>query len=185
MALFLGDDTAKRKGRLSLNPIRHLDPVGFLMLVVFHFGWAKPVPVNMMNFKHPKRGMALTALAGPASNCILTLVLLFLYGMTYRPLHAGVFGRYFLEVIQLSSYMSLGLAVFNMLPIPPLDGSKILFSIIRDEQYMKLMFFERYGSVLLLVLAFTGILGKPLGSLISRIYDALFIVAQTAYRLFT
>ena len=72
-----------------------------------------------------------------------------------------------------------------MLPIPPLDGSKFLFSIIRDEQYMKLMFFERYGSVLLLVLAFTGILGKPLGSLISRIYDALFIVAQTAYRLFT
>ena len=184
-AFYLGDDTAKNMGRLSLNPIRHLDPVGFFMLIVFHFGWAKPVPVNMMKFKRPKRGMALTALAGPASNLVLTLLLLFLYGMLYRTLNSSVFDGYLLDLIHLTSYMSLGLAIFNMLPIPPLDGSKILFSIIRDEHYQKLMFFERYGSILLLLLAFTGILGKPLGTLISRIYDALFVVAQTAYRMFS
>ena len=86
VAYRLGDDTAKNAGRLTLNPLRHLDPIGLLMMLVFHFGWAKPVPVNMMKFQNPKRDMALTALAGPACNLLITVVFLFLYGLLLVPL---------------------------------------------------------------------------------------------------
>ena len=95
-AYSLGDDTAKRAGRLSLNPLRHLDPMGMLMMVVFRFGWAKPVPVNMYRFKDPKRGMAITALAGPVSNILISLVFLFLYGALYLPLRGKAAGEYLL-----------------------------------------------------------------------------------------
>ena len=91
VAYRLGDTTAKDAGRLTLNPIRHIDPMGLLMMVVFKFGWAKPVPVNMMRFRNPKRGMALTALAGPVSNVLLALVFLFLYGLLYRALYSVQF----------------------------------------------------------------------------------------------
>ena len=90
VAYRLGDDTAKRAGRLTLNPLRHLDPMGLLMMVVFRFGWAKPVPVNMYRFKEPRRGMAITALAGPASNVVITLVFLLIYGALYLPLRVGI-----------------------------------------------------------------------------------------------
>ena len=90
VAYLLGDDTAKRAGRLTLNPLKHLDPIGLLMMLVFRFGWAKPVPVNMMRFKHPKRGMAVTALAGPASNFLITVVFLFLYGFLLAPMNDTV-----------------------------------------------------------------------------------------------
>ena len=91
VAYRLGDTTAKDAGRLTLNPLKHIDPMGLLMMVVFKFGWAKPVPVNMMRFRSPKRGMALTALAGPVSNVLLALVFLFLYGLLYRALYSVQF----------------------------------------------------------------------------------------------
>mgnify|MGYP006926719695 FL=1 len=96
VAYRLGDDTAKQAGRLTLNPLKHLDPVGLLMMLVFRVGWAKPVPVNMYRFKNPKRGMAITALAGPVSNVLITLVFLLLYGALYVPLRGSSVGGYFL-----------------------------------------------------------------------------------------
>jgi len=178
VAYSLGDDTAYTRGRLSLNPLKHLDPMGLLMMIVFHVGWAKPVPVNMYRFKNPKRGMAVTALAGPLSNILISVVFLFLYGLFYIPLGKSQVGSYFLSMIELTAYISIGLAVFNLLPVPPLDGSKILFSLISDEKYYKLMRYERYGSILMFALVATGILGKPLSQLISSIYSLLVPVAQ-------
>ena len=178
VAYKLGDDTAKRAGRLTLNPLRHLDPMGMLMMVVFRFGWAKPVPVNMYRFKDPKRGMAVTALAGPVSNILISLVFLFLYGALYLPLQSSSFGMYLLEMLQITAYLSLSFAVFNFLPIPPLDGSKVLFSVVSDETYMKLMRYERYGSIALLLLVSTGILGRPLSSAVHFLYEHMIPVAQ-------
>ena len=179
-ALALGDDTAKRAGRLTLNPIRHLDPMGLLMVVVFHFGWAKPVPVNMSRFRHPKQGMAITALAGPAGNVLITLVFLLLYGALYIPLGTSKAGAYILQMLQLTAYISLGFAVFNLIPLPPLDGSKVLFSALSDEGYWKLMRYERYGSILLLVLVATDVLGKPLSNAVHTLFSALIPLAQWA-----
>ena len=182
-ACWLGDDTAKRMGRVSLNPLRHLDVVGFLMMVFAHFGWARPVPVNMYRFKNPKRGMAITALAGPASNVLITVVFLLLYGALYIPLRSGAAGRYFLEMLELTAYISLSFAVFNILPLPPLDGSKVLFSLMSDEGYVKLMRYERYGSILLLVLVSSGIFGRPLSAATNWAFDKLFIFAEWGYEL--
>lgn len=178
VAYKLGDDTAKQAGRLTLNPLKHLDPIGLLMMLVFHVGWAKPVPVNMFRFKNPKRGMALTALAGPVSNIIIALVFLFLYGVVYIPLGFSEVGGYFLSMIQLTAYISLGLAVFNLIPVSPLDGSKVLFSLMRDESYYKLMRYEKYGSVIMMLLVATGALGKPLAAVIDKLYIALNPIAQ-------
>ncbi len=183
VAYLLGDNTAKRAGRLTLNPLKHLDPMGLLMMLVFHVGWAKPVPVNMANFKNPKRGMAVTALAGPASNLLITVVFLFLYGAAYFFLGFDGVGGYLLEMLELTAYISLGLAVFNLLPVPPLDGSKVLFALMSDESYYKLMRYERYGSLLMLVLVASGALGRPLSALISAAFNALFPVAQWAAEL--
>lgn len=178
VACRLGDDTAKRAGRLSLNPLKHLDVMGLLMLVVFHVGWAKPVPVNMFRFKNPKRGMALTALAGPVSNVLIALVAIFLYGVLFIPLGFSGVGSYFLTMIELTAYISLGLAVFNLLPISPLDGSKVLFSVMRDESYYKLMRYEKFGSLILVPLVATGVLGKPLSAAIDWLFNAMLPIAQ-------
>ena len=123
-AYYLGDPTAKRAGRLSLNPIRHIDWIGLAMLVVFHFGWAKPVPVDMRNFRHPKRDMAITALAGPVSNFLLTLVFLILYGVLYVPLmrSGSAVGYFFLRILLTTAFLSTSLGIFNLLPVSPLDG---------------------------------------------------------------
>ena len=174
----LGDPTAKSLGRLSLNPLKHLDPVGLLMMLVFRVGWAKPVPVNMYRFKNPKRGMAITALAGPVSNVLITLVFLLLYGALYVPLRGSSVGGYFLEMIELTAYMSLGLAVFNLIPLPPLDGSKVLFALMSDESYYKLMRYGRYGTIIMILLVATGVLGKPLDTAVEWLYNALIPIAQ-------
>lgn len=181
-AYVMGDPTAKRAGRLSLNPIKHIDWMGLAMMVVFQFGWAKPVPVNMMNFKNPKRGMAVTALAGPLSNVVLCAVMLAIYGPLYI-LSAVGYGGESLSVITrmagTTAYLSMALAIFNLIPIPPLDGSKILYSVISDEKYMKLMYYERYGMILMLILVSTGILGTPLSFVTESVFDLLFPIAQT------
>ena len=182
-AYLLGDDTAKRAGRLTLNPLKHLDPIGLLMMLVFRFGWAKPVPVNMMRFSHPKRGMAVTALAGPACNLLITVVSLFLYGVLLVPLSGSQTGKILLEGIELTAYISLGFCIFNLIIVPPLDGSKVLFSLLPDSLYLKLMRYERYGSLILLLLVWTGLLGKPLGKLISMVFSRLLPIAQAAFHM--
>lgn len=184
-ACWLGDDTAKRAGRLSLNPIRHFDPLGTLMMIAFGFGWAKPVPVNMYKFKNPKAGMAITAAAGPLSNLLLTLLTLFLYGLFYVPVaraYTGL-GIFLLRTIYSTATLSLALAVFNVLPISPLDGSKVAFAFLGDSAYAKLMRYERYGIVLLIALSFTGILGGPLSAVIDWCMDCLKPVITLGYQL--
>ncbi|MCL2365694.1 MAG: site-2 protease family protein [Oscillospiraceae bacterium] len=182
----LGDNTAKNQGRLTLNPIRHIDPFGLLMIVVFRFGWAKPVPVNMNTFKHPRRYMAVTAFAGPLSNLILALVLMFLYGILLIPILsintpgvADFIHTLFLQTI----WISVMLAVFNLLPIPPLDGSKILFSLVSEETYFKLMRYERYGFFVLILLLNIPVFQNTLRDVIQTIYDSFFLVGQAALSL--
>lgn len=179
----LGDPTAKLAGRLTLNPLKHLDPMGLVMMLAFHVGWAKPVPVDMRYFKNPRRGMALTAFAGPASNVLIAIVFLFLYGLFYRPLSTNATGLYFLRMIDLTAVISLGLAIFNILPFPPLDGSKILFSFLSDEGYRLVLRYERYGSLLLFALVWAGALGRPLSAAIDAVYDLLFPIAQGGFAL--
>ena len=180
MADRCGDPTARMMGRLTLNPLKHLDPMGLLMMLVFHVGWAKPVPVNMHRFKNPKRGMAVTALAGPLSNLLIAVVFMFLYGAAYIPLGRSAVGYYFLQMIQLTAIISIGLGIFNLLPLPPLDGSKVLFSLMSDEGYYKLMRYERYGGIVMLILVATGVLGKPLSIAIDAVYAWLVPLAQLA-----
>lgn len=180
VAYLLGDCTAKNCGRLTLNPIKHIDIFGLIMMIVFKFGWAKPVPVNMNNFKNPKRGMAITALAGPVSNILIGCVFLFVYGLiNYACLASGSdVSMTVLSMVYMTSYMSFALAVFNILPIPPLDGSKILFSVISDKAYYKLMRYEQIGMVLLLVLVATDFIGDPLVTAVTFLMDKLFVFAQ-------
>ena len=168
-AYALGDPTAKRNHRLSLNPLRHIDWFGFAMLAVAGFGWAKPVPVNPNYFKRPKMGMALTALAGPASNFLLALVLLALV----RPLsvfRAAAWPGVVLEFLIRAALLSIGLGLFNLIPIPPLDGSKVLFSLLPDRQYNLLLRYERIGMVALWALVAVGVGSSYLSAAIYGVF---------------
>lgn len=183
VAYKLGDPTAKEAGRLTLNPLRHIDPVGLLMMIIVRFGWAKPVPVNMYNFRNPKRGMAVTALAGPLSNLLLACVMLFIEGIIYPFCRTGTAGVYVLRMVDTTAYLSLALAVFNLIPVPPLDGSKVLLAVLPDEAYRKLMRYERYGMIVLLLLAFSGAMRSPLSKLTISAYQGLSGIAEWGYRL--
>lgn len=186
VAYRLGDDTAKRAGRLTLNPLRHIDIMGLLMMIVFKFGWAKRVPVNMWKFKNPKKGMAITAAAGPIANLLIALVFLFLYGFLFALLHRpGRSLNWLLEMLYITAYLSVALAIFNIIPIPPLDGSKVLFSCISDRSYTKLMYYERYGMIILLVLVL--LLSRtsldPLSRAAYWVMDKLFFAANWGFGL--
>lgn len=183
VAYKLGDDTAKRAGRLTLNPLKHIDLFGLVMMIAFRFGWAKPVPVDMRKLRHPKRGMALVALAGPVSNLLLAIVLLFLYGVLYIPLMNGKVGEVVLELLVTGGYLSCALAVFNMIPIPPLDGSKVLFSFLPDEIYRKILRYERYFMILLFALVATRVLSGVLSTSTGWIVDRLWVFAQWGFAL--
>ena len=170
-----GSSQAKRAGRLSLNPLKHIDPMGLVMLAVAKFGWAKPVPVDLRYFKKPKSGMALTALAGPVSNVVLAAVALMLYSVVvfYRNLSDGIVLEYLQMFFASTAVLSCGLAVFNLFPVPPLDGSKILAAVLPDVWYLKLMRYERYGMILLMVLLLAGVLDTPLSFLRDGLLDLL------------
>jgi len=166
----LGDRTAKDLGRLTLNPIKHIDPLGLLMMLLIGFGWAKPVPVDMRNFKHPKWYMAISAFAGPFSNILLAVVVMFILGLvadslgvlvglsSLNVLFTNDLGGTIYMLIINTVILSIGLAVFNMLPIPPLDGSKVVLSLLPANLYYKILRYERYGIILLLVLMNSGLL---------------------------
>lgn len=182
-AYMLGDTTAKRSGRLTLNPIKHIDPMGLIMLIACRFGWAKPVPVNMYNFRDPKRGMAITAIAGPVSNLLFACICFFVYGFSYYWLYSVNWGDTFLTLVYATAYINISLAVFNILPIPPLDGSKILFSFISQDKYRALMRYERYGMIILMIIVFTGISGSYLTVAVNYVIDILFPIAEWAFDL--
>ena len=160
----LGDHTARQWGRLSWNPLRHIDPFGLIMMVVAGVGWAKPVPVNPGNFRHPKRGMAITALAGPVANFVMAIAATFLLGLFYRsPLNLWAQPVHFIFLLLYRiAILSVGLGVFNLIPIPPLDGSKVLFSFFPDRIYFNILRYERYVMLALFFLIFIGALDRPL-----------------------
>lgn len=160
----MGDHTARQRGRLSWNPLRHIDPFGLIMMVVAGVGWAKPVPVNPGNFRHPTRGMAITALAGPAANFAMAIAATFLLGLLYRsPLNLWAQPVYFIFMLLYRlALLSVGLGVFNLIPIPPLDGSKVLFSFFPDRIYFTILRYERYIMLALFALIFWGVLDAPL-----------------------
>ena len=175
VAYRLGDLTAKNMGRLTLNPISHIDPIGMIMLFVIGMGWAKPVPINIYSFKHPKRDLAISAAAGPASNFIMAAI-------------TGLFFRIFPGLIPMSNdttfllflklnlfyfmLINVGLGIFNLIPIPPLDGSKILRGFMKDNHVYIIDYLERYGGIILLAIVFLGrltgfsVFGRLIGPLI-------------------
>ena len=174
-ARLLGDPTAKRAGRLSLNPLRHIDPVGFLMMLIAHVGWAKPVPVDMRQFKHPKRDMALTALAGPISNFLLALMALGFSSLLlpFAMRDSGNVCAYIILFLCYIAVLSVGLGLFNLIPIPPLDGSRVLFSLLPDRLYCVVMRYERYLVLAVIALAWFGFFAGPLDACMGWVLERL------------
>lgn len=169
----LGDPTARSLGRLSLNPLHHLDPIGALCMLFFHFGWAKPVPINARYFKKPRRDMAITALCGPLANFLLAFIGAFLYvallvGFNSILQHVTVSAfvyrllEYTLLFFYYFHFINLTLGLFNCLPIPPLDGSRFILLLLPAKVHFRIMRYEQYISIALMLLlffgAFTGIL---------------------------
>ena len=177
-ALALGDPTAKRMHRLSFNPLRHLDPFGALMMLVAGFGWAKPVPVNPNYFKNPKSGMAITALAGPVSNFVLAFLALLLRaalaGLSYALWPNSAILAWMLDFLLITAYLSIGLGIFNLIPFPPLDGSKVLGAFLPDQTYYNILRYERYGMIALVLVLWTGVLDGPLLAARNAVFDLLF-----------
>lgn len=170
-AYALGDPTAKRMKRLSFNPIHHIDWLGLASMVLCGFGWAKPVPVDMRYFRNPRLGMAVTAIAGPLSNFLLALGMIF--GASV--IASGVVGYssfwlWMFEFMLMTAGLSIGLGLFNLVPIPPLDGSKIAGAILPERVYYILMRYERYGMLLLLAIIWLDIGGSFLTSAIEAVY---------------
>ena len=157
-----GDDTARLKGRLTLNPFAHLDFIGTLMIFFFGIGYAKPVPVNPARLKHPRRDMALISLAGPVSNLLMAFVSVWVYYILMAVGGSNIAVGAVAYFFSYAAQINVMLAVFNFLPIPPLDGSKIFSAILPDRIYFKIMQYDRYIMIGLMVLLFTGLLNTPL-----------------------
>lgn len=170
----LGDPTASMQGRLNLNPLHHFDLFGTTCLLLTGFGWAKPVPVNPNYFRNPKKGMALTALAGPVSNLLLATALTLIFKVIAYFVPYNSFVIVLLSAISLMISINISLAVFNLLPIPPLDGAKIFGAFLPDRIYWKVMQYEQIIMfVLFAVLIATDILNTPLSWLSSKIYTGI------------
>ncbi len=184
VAMKLGDPTASSLGRLTLNPIKHLDPIGSLCMLFFGFGWAKPVPINTRYFKNPRRDMALTALAGPLSNFIMGFIGVFLFYLSGAILGfvipVGFFGKAKLAwftIVEIFIVMNISFGVFNMIPIPPLDGSRAFLTFLPPKYYFGIMKYERYIMLGLLILLYLNVLSIPLSYLVSTILEGMeFIV---------
>lgn len=182
-----GDDTARLSGRLTLNPLAHVDPFGALMIIIAGFGYAKPVPVNVGRFKRGKRKqqMALVALAGPVSNIIMAFISMMIFVGIHRITNFSSDMAYYLYLFFFyACSVNISLAVFNLIPIPPLDGSRILNAVLPDKYYYKLMQYERYIIMLVFVLIFTNVLDGPISIASSLIFNALNAVVEGIYNIF-
>ncbi len=196
----LGDPTAKNLGRLTLNPLKHINLFGFISMLFFNVGWANPVPINTRFFKKPRRDMAITAAAGPLSNLCLGIILTVLLRIVLIPLESisnGYYeliqGTYYydpaiqenvlftvLSVLAIMLYLGIGLnfnlMFFNLIPLPPLDGSRIAYIFLPTDLYFKVMRYERYIMIGFIVLLASGIIDLPLGFLTGGITDLLYTI---------
>lgn len=161
----MGDPTARYSGRLSLNPMAHFDLFGTLCLLLFHFGWAKPVPINPRNFKNAKWGTVAVSLAGPMANFIVALISGFIMGAMEHFVPVNTLSEFLYTVVYFCLMMNAGLMVFNLIPIPPLDGSKVLMEFLPYKYKFKMYSLERYFSIILMALVFLNVL-TPLLSLL-------------------
>lgn len=181
----LGDPTPKSQGRLSINPLRHLDPWGTVMLLFFHFGWAKPVSVDPRYYDNPKADMAKVALAGPLMNFFVAFIALLLMGLMEKfNIPTNNINNYIYTLLYYIAIIDIGLGLFNLIPIPPLDGSKVLLAVLPERYYFSYMRFEQFGMIFLLLLitfgAFDGFLVGARSSVISgmlQIVNKLLVLA--------
>jgi len=184
VAKHFGDLTAEKMGRISLNPFRHIDPIGTIVLPAITlivggvlFGWAKPVPVNFANLRNPKKDMLWVAAAGPASNLVMAIVWGILLGFVQRGLQSGEFpiaANLFIDMAYVGITINIVLMVLNLLPMPPLDGGRIAVSLLPNNLAMQLSRIEQYGFIILIALMFTGVLGKILSPFIGFFEQIIF-----------
>lgn len=180
-AKWLGDDTAERQGRITLNPFAHLDLLGTIGIVLFRIGWAKPVPVNTARcrkVRSQKAAMAITAAAGPIANILSSLVFMIIEKVLLRTV--GSEGNMYYIILALEMIISIDLynGVFNLLPIPPFDGSRVFFAFLPTRYYFKIMQYEQYIMIGLLILMYTGILSIPFSMLTNLIYGLLDLMTK-------
>lgn len=181
-AIKLGDNTPKYQGRMTLNPMAHIDYMGALLIILFGFGWAKPVQVNMYNFKNPKRDMAITALAGPLSNFLFAFLLgLFLYPVSRLSVTGGILANVIFFIFHYLIVYSLYIGLFNLIPIAPLDGSRILSAVLPNRYYYAIMRLERYSFLIIVLLFYVFNVGKGLSGLV---YNIEYMFLDLSYLIF-